>query len=159
MKIHIDWSSGITLDESYELNGPTDYGVYQIYGSHPVYGHNVLLYIGKANYQTFGVRLFQHDKWLVNQDSSNVRVYIGRISSDEKSDQNWELKIDLAESLLIYCHQPACNSSNIKSVKNIPLETHVFNWLDRGMLLAEVSAYRYLVNNNEFDRFDVLSLK
>ncbi len=24
MKIHIDWTSGITLEESYELNSPTD---------------------------------------------------------------------------------------------------------------------------------------
>lgn len=158
MKIHIDWKSGITLEESYELDSPTDYGIYQIYGSHPVYGHNVLLYIGKANYQTFGERLYQHEKWLINQDSTNIRVYTGRISSDDELDTTWEDKIDIAESLLIYSHQPACNSSNIKTIpKNIPKEIHVFNWEDRGMLLPEVSAYRYLAANKDFESYKLLS--
>lgn len=158
MNIHIDWTSGITLEDAYALDSSTDYGIYQIYGSHPVYGHNVLLYIGKANYQTFGVRLYQHEKWLTNQDSNNIRVYTGRISSDDELDKKWEDKIDMAESLLIYAHQPACNSSNVKTVKNIPVDTHIFNWLDRGMLLAEVSAYRYLVRNEEFEKFNILSM-
>ncbi|KAE8177295.1 hypothetical protein GLP22_07335 [Photobacterium carnosum] len=157
MKIHIDWSSGVSLDEAYTLKSSIDYGIYQIYGSHPVYGHNVLLYIGKAQDQTFGVRLNQHIKWIRNQDSTNVRVYTGRISSDDFQDSDWDLKIDLAERLLIYTHQPACNSSNLNSLGEMPEDTHVYNWVDRGMLLPEVSAYRYLVADAEFENFDLLS--
>lgn len=157
MKIHVDWTTGVPLKEAYELTHPTDYGIYQIYGSHPIYGHNVLLYIGKARDQTFGVRLRQHIKWINNQDSSNVRVYTGRIASGDSQDEHWDLKIDHAEKLLIYTHQPACNSSNINTLGEIPEDTHVYNWVDRGMLLPEVSAYRYMVADEEFTDFDILS--
>ena len=51
MKIHIDWVGSHTLEEVKQLTNTDDYGVYQIYGSHPIYGSNVLLYIGKAERQ------------------------------------------------------------------------------------------------------------
>lgn len=157
MQIHIDWVTGVSFENAYKLTGPTDYGIYQIYGSHPVYGHNVLLYIGKARDQTLGIRLRQHEKWLYNQDSENVRIYTGRISSDDELDKLWDHKVDLAEKLLIFTHQPACNSSNINSISDMPIETHVLNWGDRAMLLPEVSAYRHLAGDEEFSNFDLLS--
>jgi len=150
MQIRIDWNTGVSLDDSYLLNDPDDYGVYQIYGSHPIYGHHVLLYIGKAQDQTFGVRLRQHEKWLYNPDSDNVKVYTGRVSSDNPTDKNWDQMIDLAEKLLIYSHQPACNSSNINTAKSIPIETHVLNWGNRGMLLPEVSAFRFFATDEVY---------
>lgn len=156
MKIHIEWQTGIPLEDAYGLNAPEDYGVYQIYGSHPVYGSNVLLYIGKARDQTFGTRLRQHDRWQYNQDCENVRVYTGRICSTDPNDKDWEDMIDSAEKLLIYTHQPACNSSNILTVKDINMNVHIFNWLSYGMLLPEVSAYRYVGTDKEFEKLEVL---
>lgn len=59
-KIHIEWEGPKLLSDINNLNDPKyDYGVYQIYGGHPVYGTNILLYIGKADKQTFGVRINQ----------------------------------------------------------------------------------------------------
>ena len=56
--IHIDWDGPYRIEEINELNDEKkDYGIYQIYGTHPVYGSNVLLYIGKADQQTFGARI------------------------------------------------------------------------------------------------------
>jgi hypothetical protein len=60
--IHIYWEGLFTLDQLTEIQDNTrDYGVYQIYGGHPVYGSNVLLYIGKADRQTFGTRVSQEN--------------------------------------------------------------------------------------------------
>lgn len=157
MRIHIDWNTGVSLDDSYLLNGGDDYGVYQIYGSHPIYGHHVLLYIGRARDQTFGVRLKQHDKWDYTPDCGKVKVYTGRISSDNPTDEHWDTMIDLAEKLLIYSHQPACNSSNINSANSIPIDTHVFNWGSRGMLLPEVTAFRYFADDINFKNHATLS--
>lgn len=56
--INIQWHGGYSLNELTELNNVSkDYGVYQLYGSHPVCGSNVLLYIGKAVHQTFANRV------------------------------------------------------------------------------------------------------
>jgi hypothetical protein len=53
--INIEWESPYRLwdhprqlDPVSGLQGPTDYGVYQIYGGHPVYGNSSPFYIGLA---------------------------------------------------------------------------------------------------------------
>jgi hypothetical protein len=147
LKINILWESGIELKDSYEFNGISDFGIYQVYGAHPIYGHHVLLYIGRSRCQTFGGRFLSHEKWPLNQDSKNVKVYFGRLASDKGTDvtnTDWDNMIDIAEKLLIFSHQPACNSSNINNAgKEIPEEAHVLNWGDRGVLLPEVSARRF----------------
>jgi hypothetical protein len=51
--VHIEWDGPFSIDEAKEKNGKDDYGVYQIYGNHPVYGYGASLYIGKAADQTF----------------------------------------------------------------------------------------------------------
>lgn len=37
-----------------------DYGLYQIYGRHILYGSDALLYIGKATKRSFSVRFAEH---------------------------------------------------------------------------------------------------
>lgn len=50
--IHIDWDGPFKLTEIDTItDDETDYGIYQIYGSHSVYSGNILLYIGKADKQ------------------------------------------------------------------------------------------------------------
>jgi hypothetical protein len=45
--IHIEWEGPYSLSQLDTLNDlRKDYGLYQIYGHHPIYGSNVLLYIG-----------------------------------------------------------------------------------------------------------------
>jgi len=59
--IHINWDGPYTLEDLPDLRDENiDYGVYQIYGGHPVYGSSVLLYIGKAESQTFGTRIAEY---------------------------------------------------------------------------------------------------
>ncbi len=149
-KIHIQWDGPYSLEQIKSMNSGKDYGLYQAYGVHTVYGSNVLLYIGQATYQTFGVRILQHTKWGYVQDENELKIYVGRFAGNEEiSDKEWSEQISVAEKLLIFTHSPALNSSNINTVSNdIPLETHVYNWGNRRNLLPEVSAFRYLYDDN-----------
>lgn len=132
--IRIEWEGPFSLydigyneeKDSYELknaklnNDSIDYGVYQIYGFHPLYGQNVLLYIGKAQDQTFAKRISQ-EAWDYNLDYRNVQIYVGRFYNMSNSDPfnqdgAWNNIISHAEKLLIYAHGPAANSSNIQTI-------------------------------------------
>jgi len=42
--IHLEWDGPHRFDCVGSLTGPTDFGIYQIYGGHPVYGNTALLY-------------------------------------------------------------------------------------------------------------------
>lgn len=145
--IHIQWEGPYSYSEASKLRDPcTDFGVYQIYGSHPVYGSDVLLYIGKAERQAFGVRLAQELWNDYNQDSSRLQFYVGRISGygETPEDESWVEQISQAERLLICSHWPAGNSSglNVKFGEDHH-HIHVLNWGKHRDLLPEVSGARF----------------
>lgn len=153
MDIHIFWEGPWGLDDLSELKDEEkDYGVYQIYGFHPLYGHSVLLYIGKASDQTFGQRISQ-EEWEYNEDVGNIEIYVGRLASQKLyTDEEWNAKIDQAEKLLIYAHAPAYNTQNTRSLPEpYILKNHIFNWNCKRDLFPEVSGYRYT------SRFDHIS--
>ncbi len=144
--IHVQWKGPYSYEEAMNQRDQNmDKGVYQVYGTHPVYGSNVLLYIGKTINQTFGQRLSQ-EIWLNNHDSKNVVVYLGFIAGyDEKpSEEMWSMQITTVERLLIYAHWPAGNSSglNIK-IGSEYHNVHILNWGERRSLLPEVSGAFY----------------
>lgn len=95
-------------------------GLYQIYGSHPLYGDGVLVYIGRTqNKDGFKSRL--NGRWVIENgnDPKNVKIYLGTIFSDSIDITNNEnIMIEKAEVLLINAMKPAFNSSNIQSVKS-----------------------------------------
>lgn len=144
--VHLQWDGPTTWEEKAELKSPTDYGIYQIYGHHPVHGADCLLYIGKACDQPFAVRLKQEVDWMYTQDFGRLNIYVGRCSGWEgtPSDSEWERQIDLSEKLLILAHRPGWNAQ-----KNIDRESeelsrlHIFNWGCHRSLLPEVSGLRY----------------
>ncbi len=102
------------------ING-TDKGLYQIYGSHPLYGEGILVYIGRTKQKNnFAKRLKNRWEYESDKNRYNVTIYLGKIFDDQVklSDSALDQKIDKAEVLLINTLKPAYNSSNIKSVKN-----------------------------------------
>lgn len=112
------------IDKKYDVKS-NDIGLYQIYGSHPLYGDSVLVYIGRTkNKNGFKSRL--KDRWVIENgnDAENVQIYLGTIFSDHKkySDEIVNDMIEKAEVLLINALKPAFNSSNIQSAKNELLE-------------------------------------
>ncbi|WP_419774470.1 hypothetical protein [Halarcobacter sp.] len=158
MTINIEWEGSYSLKdlENKKLNNTNiDYGIYQIYGNHPIYGNDVLLYIGKANQQTFNKRLNQEQWWWLNEDANNLKIYVGRLFAKEQpSFEEWEKMIDIAEKMLIYSHSPAMNSSNIFSIsrdKEILKkyeDVRIFNFDNYRSLMPEVSGEMWI---KEFD--------
>ena len=145
MDIHIFWDGPHSIEEAKSLKDKdTDYGLYQIYGQHPMYGSSVLLYIGQANDQTLGKRLSQ-ELWEYGEDPNNVQIYVGRLAGHQLvSAEGWGERITIAEKLLIYAHQPAYNTSNKNSLpEEDVLSGHIFNWGSHRNLYPEVSGKRH----------------
>jgi hypothetical protein len=101
--VHLQWDGPITWAEKDELDSAVDYGVYQIYGCHPVHGADCLLYIGKASDQRFAARLKQEVDWMYDADFGRLNIYVGRCSGWDGTprDPEWARQIDLSEKLLI----------------------------------------------------------
>lgn len=167
MNIRIEWDGGYSLEdlENGKLDTNKDYGLYQVYGYHPVYGNNVLLYIGKADRQTFKTRLSQEIWWWNNEDSKNLNIYVGRIFDEKQpSDEEWSQMIDYAERMLIFAHSPAMNSSNIFTIsrdKNILKEfenIRIFNYDNHKSLLPEISGEMW-VKGYDFEYNGVFEYK
>ena len=142
LDIHIQWDGPYTLPEARNLNGPTDYGLYQYYGDHMIYGPNTLLYLGEAARQTIGTRLRQHnwEKWT----ASTPEIYVGRVMSENILDINaWRGEILLAEKIILQSHTPTFNSSNLNKIGHSGDDVRVLNWGKRRLLLPEVSISRW----------------
>lgn len=171
--IKIEWEGSYSLEEiglndityNYSLKNAKlndeamDYGIYQIYGNHPVYGTNVLLYIGKAQEQTFAKRI-SREGWEYNEDSKNIQIYVGRIyNENNSSDEIWDKMIDIAERMLIYSHEPARNSSNILNItKNeeklkIFEDVRIFNYGRYKSLMPEISGEMWIKELGEMKLF------
>ena len=147
MHIHIDWTGPFSYDDALNLkNNQKDYGVYQIYGTHPIYGGGVLIYIGKADRQTFGLRLQQEQHWQFTADAAKLEVYVGRLAGYDgtPNSDEWSSQITTAERMLIVAHWPAGNSSGLNVILNEEYhDTHILNWGAHRSLLPEVSGSRY----------------
>ena len=89
-------------------------GLYQIYGQHPVYGENVLLYIGLST--NWRLRLRQHLDgpyyWKVNLAMSVGTVYTDRDHEPSSKTVEDYKTLHQLESILIATHQPALNKFN-----------------------------------------------
>ncbi|TVY04472.1 hypothetical protein FPZ45_02510 [Cohnella terricola] len=143
--IHIDWDGPYSLDQINSLtDNKTEKGVYQVYGTHPVYGKDVLLYIGKTGGQTFGKRILQ-EKWDNTNNYGDIKIHVGRLAgSVTPSNDIWLQEIDLAERLLIYAHKPAFNSMSLQTVPHHDLcNVHILNWGLFNQLMPEVSGLRW----------------
>ncbi|MCP8687734.1 hypothetical protein [Marinobacterium sedimentorum] len=144
------WEGPFNYDDLRETESHEDLVLYAIYGTHPLYGRNVLLYIGITE-NLVTTRLSQHS-WWIDGEPDPCGVYmasIGKFESWAKS-QEFERypKMDPAttriiESLLIYSHQPIYNQRN-KNSASLAKNYRAFNTGRRGMLLGEVSGLYYL---------------
>jgi len=139
--IHVEWSGSYSYSEVINNSlkddftvKPSDSGLYQIYGNHPVYGNDVLIYIGKTN-QNFLKRLKGRSVIMDNADFSNVKIYLGKIFYDNcEHNSSIDEDISKAESLLIHFHKPSNNSSNINS----------FKCFDENITVINIGHYRSL---------------
>lgn len=154
--ININWYGPYSLEYAIKTftNEGYDCGLYQIYGHHPIYGSNVLLYVGKTEAQTFSKRLEQH-KWVEkNADPNNIQVYIGRLAAGNYGSYLvWLDHINIAEKLIILSCTPARNGQNVSTFSRDVGHVHVFNWGNHRDILPEISGRRWTTTFEE-DDFD-----
>jgi hypothetical protein len=124
--------------------------LYSIAGSHPVYGRDVLLYIGRTD-AGIGNRLSYHEEW-VRYESDLVKVRVASVG--EFTDwEEWEKNhlhypkadaniVGKIEALLIYGHQLAYNTRG-KSSLGAKIRIRIFNTGKSGLLLPELSYLYY----------------
>jgi hypothetical protein len=154
-KIEILWDGPFTLEQIKGFNKSDDYGLYQIYGTHSIYGIDTLLYIGKAQEQKFCVRIPQHQNWLA-KEINEIKFYIGKLgesqSENNETDFNfWGKNIDIAERLLLYFSAPAYNSSSLNQYGEVE-QTIVLNLGKKMLLPFEVSSTYYESNYWKFNK-------
>ena len=166
MAINLHWRGPHSYNDVLQLNGDTDYGLYQVYNVHPVYGADTLVYIGKADELTFAARFGQPDyRWMGDDyapwedNGCRIRIHTGRVyvkhnENGPRSD-TWSNWIARAEHLLIYAHSPAWNANYVRTPPGHPVyhEVHVLNWGQYGRLLPEVSGARF-TNDAMFSRLN-----
>lgn len=130
--------------------------LYQIIGTHYIYGSDALLYIGRT--LRGQARLEEHQKWGVEEaDNVSVRLAsVGRISDIDQwnarsrapySDPASEDIIGAIERLLTYVHQPSYNQQD-KHRARVPrgensAEVRIFNTGKFHRLLPEISSTRF----------------
>ena len=131
-------------------HGQEEHVLYALFGAHPLYGRDVLLYFGKAE-KGVVQRLPDHHPW-VEHEYDRVSVRLASLGAF-KSWDDWNSKdryprapIDMvraAESLLIISHQPAYNSRG-KQHTTLARNVRLFNTGRLGHLLPEVSSAYHL---------------
>jgi hypothetical protein len=147
--IYIDWDGPYGLDELEELDDPRqDYGLYQVYGSHPLYGEEVLLYLGATGGdRTFAGRIAEEQTyWEAEEDFQPLAVYVGRLMGVVTPGAGvWEEEMEVAHRLLVFAHAPVFNGRQVAAVPDDDLkDVHVVNWGSHLDLAPEVSGRRYL---------------
>lgn len=112
-RIELVWEGPFTMNEAFEKeDSKTDYGLYQIYGTHPIYGGDSLLYIGKSDQNVFRYRMESHSREWISKEASPVSIYFGYLVGENEippSEEIWSRYIEYVEKLLIYCTQPSYN--------------------------------------------------
>jgi hypothetical protein len=160
---HLNWKEyGWDNSICTAYDSSKDYGIYQVYGDHPVYGKNVLLYIGKAKEQTYSTRMKGHTDFDASQASKFTKLYLSYFCKiDDLSEETWGEAIDIVEKVLIRTHFPALNSQDVKGfLDSTTPNVLIYNWGARGSLLPEVSTLRCseFYHNSETYDFDKLTL-
>ena len=144
--IHVIWEGPFSMTAALSRCLENDYGLYQIYGTHPVFGQDALLRIGQANGRTFFGSLPWYQGHWEQWEPDRYNVYLGRLGGWEPVDDNrWGVLIDNAEAITIFNVSPPYNSSRITSM-NVKEPTLVLNHERRHRLPKCLSNLNELVD-------------
>ncbi len=113
-------------------------GFYQIYGRHPVYGNDVLLYIGETKENEDGTRSFKNrlSEHVKSKFFYHTNLSISLAPFREDSDAIKDI-----ESVLIYSHKPALNKHHLDSSRNCKKKYLIRNWSFVGSLNECCTSY------------------
>lgn len=153
------WEGPYSFNTVFEHTGESrvtrSHCLYQIYGDHPAYGRDVLLYIGKTE-RDIRHRLSEHYTRFSNQ-CEEIKIFLASFGEFT----SWEARknrvygpvsenndmLNAIESLLIYAHQPAYNSKSLYTPLRYREHFRIFNSGRRKSLMPEISTQFYSVNN------------
>lgn len=132
-KITLEW-----VKEDYR-SFPNESGVYQIYGSSPLYGIDTLLYIGKAINLNNRIKHHLGNKENVIGRQANLTCRYATAPTN---------LLDIVEQTLIVMYKPSFNSIGLKDVKPSVKEKayYIQNHGERGMLNYETTNYYFLTD-------------
>jgi hypothetical protein len=157
--IYLEWDGPYSFDDLEELQDETcDYGIYQVYGMHPVYGAEVLLFLGKTEDRTFGAQLTEEQPyWEAESDFQPINIFVGRLAGQVTPNGDvWAREIDAAARLLAYAHLPVFNGRELGSAPDEDLkEIHIINWGNYMDLAPEVSGARWLYKFPEIPPYNI----
>jgi hypothetical protein len=143
--VYIEWKGPFSLCEMKGFNAENDHGLYQIYGSHPVYGSSVLLFIGRTGTLSFGKTIY-NEGWHHYDNAEGLQVYLGTLLSNEEISRAERGRlIEKSYKILVYAHSPAYNAEYINTFHN-DRELHalqIINWKNYRDLLPEVSGTKW----------------
>lgn len=129
---------------------PNAWVLYAMVSDHPLYGKDVITYIGKAVLQPIETRIEQHKWWA-------KKIYVASVykfDNWQKSNDDWGYsesligednnpEISKIEELLIYSMAPSGNQRNKNTAKDS--ETiRIFNTGEHANIAGEISGYYQL---------------
>lgn len=114
---------------------PSQQYLYQIYGQHPVFGPNSLLYVGVTD--NLSRRFEEHFNKSRFWEFNGLKVHFGFMSAEDK--QALPDASDV-ESLLIAIHKPPLNRQCIDKPSAKHARLHVYSWGQSGVLFPECSS-------------------
>ena len=128
-----------------------------MYGTHPLYGEEVLLYLGRTESGTFGQKLEEERAyWEAESDFEPYSIYVGRLAgTSTPAGEAWAQEIDQASRLLAYAHCPVFTGRELGAAPDEDLkEVHVVNWGNFLDLAPEVSGARWLFRFQELPGYN-----
>ena len=143
---NIHWLMGSWKSDP--LFSTQEYGpyVFQVYGDHPLYGRDVLLYIGLKEYSSSGTRIVIDDDFTKIDVEIFTRYHTGIIKKPDKTkNDDWLLLLCKLTKILIVSHYPAFNFSANSYKEQMKKEEHILiqNYESRGSLMPIISNKRW----------------
>lgn len=142
--ISVLWEGPFEISDFSKFNCTDEkaFDLYQVYGTHPIYGRSVLLYIGSTKRENQRIK-DHYDSWM-KYEFDSMQVFKGKIVSIP--DETNETEKELVEKILVYYSAPAYNSNSIFDLDSIIKENQrliVLNFGKAGQLPTEVSSLWY----------------
>lgn len=136
--ITLDWTKADYKDF------PISSGVYQIYGTSPLYGMDTLLYIGQARNLNSRIRDHIDFKEGVIGRQANLTCRFAVAPKEQ---------LNIIEQTLIVMYKPSFNSIGLKNVSPSVKEKgyYIQNHGERGLLNHETTNY-YFLNHNQLEK-------
>ena len=156
--INIHWEGPFEWKEALKKGRKKGYVFFQICGTHPVYGSDLPLYIGKTNNFAI-VKLDELTGLTLHEEYDRVKVRLGSVGNWFDWDHWWnkaetpypapkgelKKKLEHIKKLLVIANHPLYNTKykNEETI-GIPHDMRIFNTGQMGRILPEISGTYFL---------------